>query len=531
MKQMNFVASLLVTLALNSIPLTATAVPALPENGSASDWPGFNNTYNASRFSGLTAINTANVNRLKPKCTFKMAETENFQSQPIVVNGIMYVTTEKNTYAINAITCQQKWKSHFEFTTAKGSLAVNRGVAYANGKLFRGVDAGFLLAIDAHNGMLLWKAEAANPKAGESLPAVPVIWNGMVFMGQAGGDNAGTRGRMMAFNETTGARLWTFDLVPLQGAGSETWPLETRGFPRTGGATWTSYTLDKTSGFLYIPTGNPAPDFNLEVRKGKNLYTNSIVVLDAKTGTLRDYFQLSPNDFHDWDIASAPVLFSSKAGRPMVAEAGKDGLLHGIDLTSRQFLYNIPTTTRSNTAVPLSLTGTRFCPGTQGGSEWNGAAHDPISNSLIVPSADWCTTVKKAAVMLPATPGAPYTGAAADAPFGTMDDRSTWKGWITSFDASTGNFQWRYTSTTPQVAGVTITAGGLVFSGDLAGKFFALDAKTGKPLFQYMINQPIGGGVASYGVGTNQYIAVAAGLNSKTWQTKSGPAQVTVFGL
>ena len=193
-------------------------------------------------------------------------------------------------------------------------LRSNRGVAVLDGRVFRGTSDGQVLAYDEKTGKRLWATAIADPSRGETVPASPIAWNGMVFVGNAGGDNKGVKGRMYALDAATGKIIWEFYLVPRapgdvqRGPQAESVPdslatswTNAKDFPITGGATWTSYTLDPTSGLLYVPGGNPAPDFVNAYREGANLFTGSVVVLDAKTGTYQRHFQISAHDFHDWD--------------------------------------------------------------------------------------------------------------------------------------------------------------------------------------------------------------------------------------
>ncbi|HEY8271139.1 MAG TPA: PQQ-binding-like beta-propeller repeat protein [Pseudobdellovibrionaceae bacterium] len=497
------------------------------------DWPGFNGTLDSQRFSPLAEIDQNNIGRLKVRCIFDLKEKLNFQNGPVVSQSVMYITTENDTYAIDAATCKQIWKYHREFKTATNSLHVNRGAFFANEHVYRGSNDGYLIALNAKTGALLWETKVANPDVGESLPAVPVVWNGIVYIGQAGGDNVGVRGRLMAFQESDGKKLWSFELAPITGPGSETWPLSSVQVPRTGAATWTSYTIDEANGFILIPVGNAAPDFVKSVRPGLNLYSDSVVILDAFTGTLKSWYQLTKDDIHDWDVSTVPVLYRASNGHLMMAEAGKDGYLYFVDLDIKSEILAKPTTSHLNEEVPMTVSGTRFCPGTQGGSEWNGAAYHPTLNTLFVPATDWCTTVKLAESGLPAKaiPGEPFTGADPREPFGTMDPKSNWRGWLTAFDANDGNVRWQYQAATPLIAAVTPTAGGLVFTGDLDGNFLALNAETGKVLYQSKIGEPIGGGVISYETNGKQLIAVAAGLQSRTWKTQTHSSRIIVFGL
>jgi alcohol dehydrogenase (cytochrome c) len=342
---------------------------------------------------------------------------------------------------------------------------------------------------------------------------------------------------MMALDARTGARVWSFDLVPRSGPANATWPPETDRVPRAGGTTWTSYSLDtlgSSGGTVYLATGNAAPDFLPEVRVGSNQYAYSVIGLDARTGTLRQAVQLLPVDFHDWDMAAAPTLLSSDNVGARIIQAGKDGYVYGLDRATGRILYKTEVSTHINADAPLTSAGTRFCPGVQGGVEYNGAAFLPSTNMLYVGSVDWCSTAKVGPPeKLANKKGLPWTGAAGLMhPFGKMDPQSKWRGWLTAIDAGTGVVKWRYASPTPVIAGVTATAGGLVFAADLHGDFIAFDAATGTQRFRYNTGQPIGGGVVSYAVNGRQYIAVASGLHAPlTWQTKSSAAKVVVFAL
>ena len=232
------------------------------------DWPGYNRTLDGQRYSPLDQITAENAANLKQVCTADLGESGNFQSGIVVVNNMLYATTDTNTFAFDPATCQQKWKYHYEQPTPEG-LRVNRGVAYADGKLFRGINTGYLIALDANTGQKLWETKMADPAKGESVPAAPIAWNGMVFIGQAGGDNKGVRGRMMAFNAADGKQLWSLTSCRRRATGP------TRGRPippntcAPAGATWTSYSLDAATGLLYVPAGNAAPGFRYQVTARK----------------------------------------------------------------------------------------------------------------------------------------------------------------------------------------------------------------------------------------------------------------------
>jgi hypothetical protein len=297
---------------------------------------------------------------------------------------------------------------------------------------------------------------------------------------------------------------------------------------------WTSLALDPTRGVLYVPAGNPAPDFLISKRPGQNLYANSIIALDAKTGRFLGYIQTSISDFHDWDVSAAPTVFTTRGGKPMLAVAGKDGYLKGIARNRDSFSlrYTVPTTTHLNTTTPLShLRSTRFCPGTQGGSEWNGPAYNPGLNLLYVGAVDWCSTIQ---LVPPDSVKDPlpqnFTGAAGGG-FGQFDPKERWQGWITAVDADAGSIIWKHRVVTPVLAGVTTTTGNVVLTGDMNGNLLVLDGRTGKLVFSGATGAPIGAGVITYEVGGRQYIAVVGGTISPVWPLPDATSRVTIFTL
>jgi alcohol dehydrogenase (cytochrome c) len=512
--------------ALAPEPVRTTPVPA-------SDWAEYNGSLTGERFSPLDEITRLNVSRLRKSCEFDTGERASMQSGPVEIDGTLFLTTAVNTYAIDAATCALRWKHSYHYSpTPPFDLKVNRGVAYANGRLFRGANDGRVYALDAWTGKELWNVVAGDPAKGETFPAAPVVWGGLVFLGNAGGDNFGVTGRMMAFDVLTGGRVWSFDVIPQAGAASGSWPEATEQLPRGGGTSWTSYALDTVSGTIYVPTGNAAPDFLPDARPGSNLYAYSVLALDARTGVLRRHYAVLTRDFHDWDIAAAPMLITTKAGHAQLVVAGKDGHVYGFDPESRTKRFTTRVTTIENIEAAFTSQGTRFCPGVNGGVEWNGPSYSPTTNTLYVNAIDWCTTVKVAPVKeLEGKNGLPWTGSSElRQPFGTPD--SIRRGWLTALDADDGHIRWQYASPTPLVAGITATAGGLVFTGDLNGAVLAFDAESGRVLWRSSTNQPIGGGVISYETGGRQLIAVASGMHAPlTWHLKSSPAKVVVYGL
>src|SRR5665213_397017 len=293
------------------------------------DWTTYNGPLSGDRYSPLMQITTANIGQIRQVCAFDAPEAVNFQSGIVAVNGVLYFTLFNHTYAVDGKTCRQKW-THTR-PEPDTFLMVNRGVTYSDGRLFRGTGDAHVLAIDAANGTELWDVSIGDPKKGESAPMAPIAWNGLVFAGNAGGDNFGVSGRIYASNATSGQVGWQFNTIPDSGPARATWLKASPENPPGGGATWTSYALDESNGILYVPAGNPSPDFARALRPGDNLYTNALLALDAKTGRLLSYVQPITDDFHDWDLSAPPALITSKSGRAMVAAGAKSGYVYNID--------------------------------------------------------------------------------------------------------------------------------------------------------------------------------------------------------
>ena len=496
------------------------------------DWPTFNRTLAGDRFSPLTEIDRTNVGRLAVVCRYALPEVTALQTGPVVVNGVMYFTTDTISYAIDAGTCAERWKV-VRHSPTPNRLAVNRGAAYMNGRVFRGTSDAHVVAMDAVDGHTLWDVALDVAARGVTVPMAPTAWNGLVFVGNAGGDLSGVIGHVYALDARDGHVVWRFDVVPSTGAARATWPTANR-YPISGGAFWTAFTLDDRNGVLYVASGNPAPDYDIAVRDGENLYTNSLIALNATDGKLVAYNQLVKHDFHDWDVDSPAPLITTRGGRQIAASANKDGLLSVVDrgrlnTGTLPLVFQAVTTTRDNIETPLSRDRkTRFCPGYLGGSEWNGAAYHPPLNTLYVGAADWCSTVQLVPESAPVPPtGAGWFGAASQG----MDPPANAKGWLTAFDAENGAVRWKFAAPRPVLAGVTPTAGGLVFAADLGGTLYAFDAANGAILWQLATGQSMGGGIVSYLASGKQRIGVAAGMKSPIWPGGSSASQIVVYGL
>jgi alcohol dehydrogenase (cytochrome c) len=522
----------LFTLCPLSLLVCLACVSATPRSSGPSpvDWPSYNGSLEGTRYSPLAQITPANAAALERVCTFDSGEQMSMQSGPVVVNGVLYVTTDTSTYAIDAATCRRIWHTARSYPSP-AFLKNNHGVAYMDGRLFR-VNGGVrAYALDASSGRVLWDV-SFRERDGEGAPVAPIAWNGLVFVGNSGGDNIGVRGHVHALDAATGREVWRFEVVPDTGAARASWPSGPNATPPTGGGMWSSFTLDPAAGILYVPAGNPAPDFMPHLREGANLYANSLIALDARTGRFRDYVQVldGRRDWHDWDVSATPALIRTRAGRPLLALAGKDGQLHGIDVAPMRIVWSVPITTRTNIDAPLTHTAvTRFCPGTQGGTEWNGPAYDPRLNLVFTGAVDWCARIRLLSPdSIPHPLPRDFTGAAGGG-FGQFDPKDTWKGWITATDPDAGAIRWRYQARTPILAAVTATAGGVVITGDMDGRLIVLDAQSGKVVHEVDTGAPLGAGIITYEVGGRQYVAVAGGTVSPVWPLPPATSRVTIF--
>ncbi|MGO9515378.1 MAG: PQQ-binding-like beta-propeller repeat protein [Steroidobacteraceae bacterium] len=529
-------------------PSTPPADAAWP-NAAVGDWPSYNRTPTSQRYSPLDQINTKNVSQLKVLCTYDLHEFTSFESSLIMVDNALIGTSEYDIFSLNPATCAENWRTHLSYP---GSLLPsNRGAAYMDGMLFRGTQDARVLAFDFKTGKQLWETRIAEPKHGESVPSAPIAWDGLVYIGNSGGDYKGGKGHMYALDGKTGKIVWEFFLVPkvegdeVLGPLSKT-PLDMStwnmapGLPVSGGGTWTSYTLDIKNGLLYVPGGNPAPDFASGAREGSNLYTDSVVVLDAKTGDYKNVFKIVPKDWHDYDVSNPPILLQTMGGKQIISVAPKDGHLYGYDLADNKLLYRVPVTTVENDGATFAIGKVvHFCPGPVGGDEWNTPGYDPTTNLIISGAVDWCDTVtiedesrlKRVAI------GQPWTGMATYNPINMFGKESRtdgyWAGWVYATDADTGVWKWRVKSNYPVLSAITPTAGGVVFFGDLGGNFYALDSSNGQKLWGQVLDGGggIGGGIITYIANGAQKIAVADGFTMVAWPTKPVTAKIMILGL
>jgi alcohol dehydrogenase (cytochrome c) len=507
--------------------ITGPTQAELDAAASATDgWLYASHDYAGTRFVDLKQITPENSKNLRPVCLYRSEQPASVQTSPLVYQGVMYLTFGRATVAIDAKTCRERWTYVWQPKGQEISPA-NRGAAIKDGKLVRGTADGYLITLDMADGSLLWSKPIASFAGGQYFSMPPLIYGDLIIAGPSGAD-FGAKNWVGAFKLDNGEQVWKFNLVPDPGEpGAETWE-NPESLKHGGGSLWTPLSLDVKSGVLYLPVGNPAPDFYGEIRPGANLYTDSIVALDVKTGKLLWYRQFIPHDVHDADLSQVSPLFATTIDgkqHDVITVSGKDGLLRLLDRSSQQQFYEVPITTRENVDALPTVEGVHRCPGLLGGMEWNGPAYDPGSNSLYVPATDWCGVFKRAPKDPPIMQGMHYYGGSV-----TSDPREKAKGWLTTLDASTGKERWKYASPTPLVAGVTATSGGVLFTGDLDNDFLALDAKTGDVLYRFNTGGSIGGGVISYALDGKQYVATTSGTVSAFFGGSGLPA-IIIFAL
>lgn len=493
---------------------------------STRNWLYHTHDYSGARYVALDQINERSAGQLQAVCAFQVGAEGNFQTGPIVYQGTMYITTMRSTIALDATNCRPKWRHTWVPRDNEVWRLANRGVAIKDGYVVRGTSDGYLLALNADTGALVWAVRAADAKQGETFTMAPLLFDDLVLIGPAGSENV-ISGWVGAFRLRDGSPVWKFETVPgAKPAGSESWE-NPKAIKLGGGSVWTPFSLDAERGELFIAVTNPAPDFAAKLRPGDNRYTNSAVVLDVRTGKLLWYKQTVPNDSHDWDLTQVSPLFRANVGgreSRLVTTVGKDGILRSLDRDTHEVVYSTAVTTIKNADVPVTTAGVVACPGPLGGVEWNGPSLHRELNLLYVNAVDWCAKFTSAETVR-YIPGRGHMG-------GTSQRADKSQGWLTAIEASTGAVKWKYQSKRPMVAAVTVTKGNVVFTGELTGDFLALDARDGKVLYRFNTGGGIGGGVVTYQEAGKQYVAVMSGRPSPFWVSEiAGAPTVFLFAL
>ncbi|WP_203595089.1 MULTISPECIES: PQQ-binding-like beta-propeller repeat protein [unclassified Salipiger] len=493
-----------------------------------------NGNYAQTRYYPASQINTGNVRSLRPAWIFQTDIVDSMETSPIVVNGVMYITTAFNeVYALDARTGAQIWhhKHSMGPVTTYCCGPNNRGVAVAGDKVFMGTLDAKLVALDAKTGKQLWETQIADAELGYSETMAPSVVENMVLIGTNGGEY-GIRGFVKAFDTETGELIWTFNTVPEDSVGvwathdatgrdmhrdieAEKAALESMGDPyeTLGGGVWQNPAVDLAERRIYFVVGNPSPDLDGSLRPGDNLYTDSLVSVDLDTGEYICHFQYIAHDVWDLDAVSPPIITTVRD------DAGNEvkGILHG-GKTGHVYVHKADDCSLirfSEAMVPQedmwtlpTAEGARMLPGANGGVEWSPMAIDPDLHLTYAINLHQPMTYTVRSTPYPE--GKIWLGGS----FDVIPDEAQW-GNITAVDYNTGDIAWQVRTAEPMIGGVLATAGGLVFTGEGNGLFKAYDSSNGGELWRFQAGAGVNAPPSSYTVEGQQYIVVAAGGNSQ----------------
>jgi alcohol dehydrogenase (cytochrome c) len=500
------------------------------------NWLTYSGDFNGQRHSTLTSITPANVKELQLEWvlqTMSPAEaTQKYEASPLVVDGVMYTVQPPNVIvALDATSGRVFWT--YPYAPAANARVccgrVNRGLAILGHTLFMGTIDGNLIALDARDGRLLWNTPIGRPEAAYSVTGAPLIVKDKVITGPAGGE-FGISGFLAAYDASTGKEIWRFNTVPHPGEpGHETWAGDS--WQHGSGSIWSTGTFDPRLNLIYWGVGNPGPDWNGTTRLGDNLYTSSVIALDADTGKLRWHYQFTPHDEFDFDSTQIPVLADiTWQGRPrsVLMMANRNGVFYVLDRATGQFLLGKPfvKVTWMNgfdeKGRPIRVQSPAdgpvlVYPDNQGGTNWYSPSFSPRTGLFYIPT--WAETSSTNTTRTDRyVEGSPYIGGGAthDVPAltaGRTNQRSPQAGYgaITAVDPQTGAIRWQFKMTDVTDSGVLSTASDLVFAGGREGHFYAFDAKTGAVLWKAMIGGQIANGPVTYAVDGRQYVSVAGG--------------------
>ncbi|HWB33246.1 MAG TPA: PQQ-binding-like beta-propeller repeat protein [Acidobacteriaceae bacterium] len=503
---------------------TQTAAIEAVEHPAKGEWPTYNGVLSGNRNSTLEQINRRNVGRLQAAWIYP-TNYNGLETTPVVADGVMYVTGNNEVIALSARTGREIWryerpKSAGSTISGDAAIGVNRGVAVLGDRVFYLTDNAHLIALNRLTGGLEWEVntpEGAPGKFGGT--AAPLVVGDLVVTGVSGGDN-GIRGFVAAYKAETGEKVWKFLTIPAPGDTgpiADTW--KGTALSLGGGATWTTGSADADAGIVYWPVGNPHPDTDGDERAGANLYTNSDLALDAKTGKLLWYFQYTPHDLHDWDANQPLVLVDAPwHGQPrkLLLHANRNGFLYVLDRTtgkplsatrmvdSLNWASGIDPRTWLPELLPANETtaaGAVGCPAVRGATNWYSTAYSPATRLYYVMTVEDCTVYRKAA----------------DGGYGRYNDPAhPARKVLRAFDIETGKVVWQIDLpglVQMNYSGVLSTAGGLVFFGESSGGFAAVDAATGKYLWHFETGHTMKASPMTYEVDGRQYIAIASGAN------------------
>jgi alcohol dehydrogenase (cytochrome c) len=487
------------------------------------NWLSYNGDYTGRRYSSLDQINVRNVAQLQAKWVFHSPNSDSLEVTPVVVDGMMFVTSANDAYALDAQTGRIVW--HYSRPVTEGliddaSQHHNRGVGIWHSRIFMETDNAHLLCLDVRSGHLLWDVPYTNGNKNYGATSAPLVVKDKVLVGTSGGDD-GVRGFLAAYDAQTGKEAWRFWTIPAPGeAGSSSWPGDL--YMHGCGTTWMPGTYDPELNTLYWGTSNPCPDFDGDPRPGDDLYTDSVLALDPDNGKLKWYFQFTPHDLFDYDATETPVLIDTiYAGQPrkLLAEANRNGFFYVLDRSDGKFLSAVPFAEKLNwakgidkqgrpirTEVMPTAEGMRVCPGFSGATNWYAPSFNPETHLFYFLATENCNVYFKQAEKFEEGKAFYSTGVKRS----PGDDRQRI---LLAFNLESDKPVWRFVQVGAghSFAGTMTTKGGLVFFGDDAQSFEAVDAGTGAPLWHFTTGQNFHASPMSYAVNGAQYIAVASG--------------------
>lgn len=482
------------------------------------NWLMYSGDYAGRRFSTLDQINASNAASLTSKWAYQTMAGGKFETTPLVVDGVLYGTgADDRAFALDARSGRPIWQYQ---RALPGDIRpccgrVNRGLAILGDKVFLGTLDAHVIALDAKTGNVVWDVNAADHTKGYSFTLAPLAVKKVVLVGVSGGEY-GIRGFIDAYDAGTGERKWRFNTIPGPGEpGHDTWEGESW---KIGGApAWITGTYDPATNITYWTTGNPSPSNRGEGRAGDNLYSDSLLALDADTGKLKWHFQFTQHDEHDYDATQVPVMIDD-GDRKLIAQANRNGFFYVLDRTNGKLLSATSyakvswSTSKDDIGRPVldkkgspTPEGNRVCPGAAGATNWMSPTYDPQTKLFYVTAREQCDIF--ATAPQPFEAGHAYYGSA----YFPNDEAEPFWGALRALDPATGQVKWEWKHSSPTWAGVLSTAGGLVFTGDAEGNFIALEAATGKVLWHFQCGASVFASPMTYALDGKQYVVIAAG--------------------